>query len=96
MLNSEIQIVAGEFNARYVDLFNTPLTTDAANYTLILYQDSEDVHPRFDQGYSVISSQLEATPEPSTIVTLGIGLFALAGGAIRSKLRRKRRDQTEQ
>ena len=28
--------MAAEFNAKYIDLFNTPLTTDAANYTLIL------------------------------------------------------------
>jgi lysophospholipase L1-like esterase len=86
LLNSEIQIVAGEFNAHYVDLFNTPLTTDASHYTLILNQG--DVHPFFDKGYSVIATQLESVPEPSSIVTLGLGLIASAFGVTRSRRRK--------
>ncbi len=83
LLNQEISAVASEFNANYVDLFNTPLTTDAANYTLILNQG--DVHPNFDKGYSVIAAQLQAVPEPSSMVLLTIGLLGLAGGSVAAR-----------
>ncbi len=86
LLNQEISAVAGEFHANYIDLFDTPLTTDAASYTLILNQG--DVHPYFDQGYSVIAAQMESVPEPSSMVLLTIGLGGLAGWSVASRRRR--------
>ena len=83
LLNQEISAVAAEFHANYIDLFNTPLTTDAANYTLILNQG--DAHPNFDKGYSVIAAQMQAVPEPSSMVLLTIGLLGLAGGSVASR-----------
>ena len=84
LLNQEIQSVAGEFGANYVDTFHTTLTTDAARTTLILNQG--DVHPAFDPGYRIITGQIEAVPEPSAVVTLGIGLAGVLG-----YVRRRRR-----
>jgi GDSL-like Lipase/Acylhydrolase family/PEP-CTERM motif len=81
LLNQEISEVAGEFNAKYIDLFNTPLTTDAADYTLILNQG--DVHPNFDKGYAVIAGQM--VPEPSSMVMLTLGLVGLAGASVASR-----------
>jgi GDSL-like Lipase/Acylhydrolase family/PEP-CTERM motif len=84
LLNQEISTVAGEFDAHYINLFNTPLTTDAANYTLILNQG--DVHPYFDKGYAVITAQM--VPEPSSIALLSLGLGGLAGWSVVSRRRR--------
>ena len=79
--------MAGEFNAKYINLFDTPLTNDAANYTLILNQG--DVHPNFDKGYSVITNQM--VPEPSSMLLLALGVVGLAGKSVASVRRRTRR-----
>ncbi len=70
-LNSVTAQLASAFNANYIDLFNTPLTTDAANTTLIL--NNSDVHPAFDAGYAIIAGQIEAVPEPATMISVLIG-----------------------
>ncbi len=80
LLNQEISVVAAEFHANYIDLFNTPLTTDAASYTLIT---QGDAHPNFDKGYAVITAQM--VPEPSSMVLLTLGLVGLAGGSVASR-----------
>jgi lysophospholipase L1-like esterase len=86
LLNQEISALAGEFHANYIDLYDTPLTTDAANYTLILNQG--DVHPYFDKGYAVIAAQIESVPEPSSMALLTLGLGGLAGLSVASRHRR--------
>ena len=88
LLNQETAALAGEFHAHYIDLYHTPLTTDAANYTLILQND--DVHPYFDKGYAVIASAIESVPEPSSVVllTLGTGTVGLASWSVASRRRR--------
>jgi hypothetical protein len=83
-LNQEIAEVAGEFNAKYVDVVDTSLTSDAANYTLILNQG--DVHPNFDKGYAVITNQM--VPEPSSMLLLALGFFGLAGMSVAERRRR--------
>jgi hypothetical protein len=81
LLNQEISAVAAAFNAKYINLFDTPLTDDAADYTLIL--DQGDVHPYFDKGYGVITAQM--VPEPSSMVMLALGLVGLAGASVASR-----------
>jgi lysophospholipase L1-like esterase len=86
LLNDTIEAVASEFNAKYVDDYNTVLTTDSAAYTLI---SEGDAHPNFDTGYSVIAGQIEAAsvPEPSSLALLAVGL----GGLIARSIVRRRR-----
>jgi len=88
LLNQETAALAGEFHANYIDLYNTPLTTDAAEYTLILNQG--DVHPYFDKGYAVIATAIESVPEPSSVVllTFGTGTVGLASWSVASRRRR--------
>ena len=87
LLNDTIEAVAGEFNAKYVDDYNTVLTTDASAYTLI--NDGGDVHPNFDKGYAVIAGQIEAAsvPEPTSLTLLAVGI----GGLIARSIVRRRR-----
>jgi lysophospholipase L1-like esterase len=86
LLNDTIEAVASEFKAKYVDDYDTVLTTDAAAYTLI---NEGDPHPNFDTGYAVIAGQIEAAsvPEPSSLALLAVGL----GGLIARSIVRRRR-----
>jgi hypothetical protein len=88
LLNEEIAALARDFHAYYIDLYDTPLTTDAGRYTLIL-QDGNP-HPNYDKGYAVIASAIESVPEPSSVVllTLGTGIVTLASWSVASRRRR--------
>ena len=84
MLETTIGQVAADTGALFVPIFNSPLTNDAANYTLILQQD--DVHPAFDKGYAVIAGAIEAVPEPSAFALAAVGI---AGLVVAGRARRR-------
>ena len=89
LLNRRVAVVASEFDAFYVPTYDTPLTTDAANFTLI--NAGGNVHPAFDKGYGVIAARMEAVPEPSSIAMLAVGLGGPVGlGYIRARCGRAR------
>ncbi len=74
-LNATIQSVAKSWGAQYVDTY-TPFVGHEADYTY-MSPTSGNVHPNA-LGYSVIASQIEAVPEPSTLAVMGLGFAALA------------------
>ena len=75
-LNTIVQGYAAQFNGRYVDFYN-PIEGNQS--TLI---GSNDIHPN-DAGYAVLGrAAVQAVPEPSAMIGLGLGAMAL--------LRRKR------
>jgi lysophospholipase L1-like esterase len=90
MLNATDARVAADTGAYFVPIFNTPLTNDAANYTLIttfgdLADHLGDVHPNFDKGYAVIAGAIEAVPEPSTLALTAIGLAGVVVARMRCR-----------
>ncbi len=80
-LNTIVQGYAAQFNGRYVD-FYTPIEGNQA--TLI---GMGDIHPN-DAGYAALGRvAVQAVPEPSAVVGLGLGAMAV--------LRRKRRSREQ-
>lgn len=82
-LNATIQSIAKTWSASYVDTY-TPFVGHEAQYTYIT--GGGNVHPNA-LGYSVIASQIEAVPEPSTLAVMGLGFAAVA---IHARRRRNR------
>ncbi len=74
-LNSVIQaLAASDPQAHYVNTYSAFLGNENAyTYMNVI---SGDVHPNAT-GYSVIASQIEAVPEPSTLAVMGLGFTAL-------------------
>jgi lysophospholipase L1-like esterase len=82
-LNATIEALSAKFGTQYVDTY-TPFVGHESAYTYIAALPG-DVHPNA-LGYSVIASQIEAVPEPSTIAVMGLGFIGLA-----ATVRRRRR-----
>jgi lysophospholipase L1-like esterase len=81
-LNSLIAGEASAFGARYVDTY-TPFLGHELAYTYIA---SGNVHPNA-AGYAVIAAQVDAVPEPCTLLVFGAGLAGWFGLGRRSRHR---------
>jgi lysophospholipase L1-like esterase len=81
------QILAGEAKAFGVNYVDTASAFAGKESALTYITQGGNVHPN-DAGYQAIASQIEAVPEPSTLIMFGAGAVALVA------LRRQRRSKT--